>query len=238
MWPIIPVTAPRVVAGLNIDYLYIGDMPKDGGKPLKLQNLIDEVKEGETSKKALLEKYGAVYVRTYRGIDEAMRLLKKPKVYQRREAPKNMIWFGKAGQGKTWDAEQVAIDAELSMFKIGMKQLKQGWYDGYAGEDAILYDDFRGASMEPHEFLNLLDGLERLPIKGSFVENTSRFLLFTRSDHPINWWPKWYAKDPNNWEQVKRRLNVIYFTDQQVSTATDKEEFAIYKNEIETVKIF
>lgn len=202
-----------------------------------LHELVEDVKNGIHDKKTLIDKYGPVYVRTYRGIHHAIQLYQKPKAYQRKERPKNCIWFGKAGQGKTWDAEQTAIDAELSMFKVPMRQLKQGWYNGYAGEEIILYDDFRGSSMEPHEFLNLLDGLDRLPIKGDYIDNQTKHLFFTSSDHPINWWPKWYSKDQNNWAQVKRRLDKVYLAEEHKVSETRIEDSDFYKVEIETVKI-
>jgi len=216
----------------------IGTMPtKETEDAGGLQQLTDEIKAGNHDRRDLFVKYGPVYTRVYRGIDHCINLVKKPKPYQRKERPKNCIWFGKAGSGKTWDAEQTAIDAELSMFKIPMRQLKQGWYDGYAGEEIILFDDFRGSSMEPHEFLNLLDGLDRLPVKRDYVSNHANHLFFTSSDHPINWWPKWYSKDPNNWAQVRRRLDKLYIAqDHQVSNV-DIDEYKIYQTEIETVKV-
>lgn len=177
-------------------------------------------------------------MRNYRAVDHCIKLLKpRDKIYQRVEKPANGIWFGKAGSGKTWAAEQTAIDAEMTMFKMPIAQLKKGWYDGYDGEEIILFDDFRGSCMEPHEFLNLLDGLKRLPIKGGHEENKSRVLFFTSPDHPINWWPKWYAKDPNNWAQVERRLQKVYSCENQEATETDIRDSSFYKIEIETVKI-
>lgn len=209
------------------------DTEKSGG----LQELLDEVKGGNFDKEALLNKYGATYARTYKGIAHCISLYNKPQPYRRREPPRNAIWFGTTGSGKTYDAEQQVIDAEKSMFKIPMKQLKAGWYDGYNGEEVILFDDFRGGSMEPHEFLNLLDGLPRFPIKGDFVENKSTILFFTSSDHPINWWPKWYAKSDNNWAQVKRRINHIYQAVEYKITETDKEDAGMYKDEIITLQV-
>jgi len=222
----------------------LGTMPtketeSSGGKAL--QQLCDEVKAGNHDRAKLFDKYGPTYARLYRGIDHCIKLVEKPKPYERKEKPKNCIWFGNTGQGKTWDAEQTAIDAELSMFKVPMRQIKQGWYDGYRGEEIILFDDFRGSSMEPQEFLNLLDGLDRLPIKGGYVDNKAKHLFFTSSDHPINWWPKWYAKTDhrggNNYGQVKRRVNKIYIAQDQKISEVGRDDHDIYKTEIETVKI-
>ena len=199
--------------------------------------MCEDIKKGETDTNRLFETYGHNYLRYYKGVDHVIKNRKRPAPYERKERPKNCIWFGKAGQGKTWDAEQTAIDAELSMFKVPMRQLKQGWYDGYQGEEVILFDDFRGAAMEPHEFLNLLDGLDRLPVKGNYTTNYAKHLFFTSSDHPINWWPKWYAKDPNNWAQVRRRLDKVYLADNHSVQDTDLNEYRIYQTEIETIKV-
>lgn len=207
------------------------------GKSKKLEALCEDIKEGKTDKAELFDKYGATYLRVYRGVDHCITLANKPKAYERPNKPINQIWFGKAGSGKTYDAEQQAIDGQYSLFKLPISQLRKGWYDGYAGEDIILFDDFRGSSMEPHEFLNLLDGLPRLACKGGHLVNKARFLFFTSPDHPINWWPKWYAKDENNWAQVKRRLGDVYHCDDQKYTKTDNNDCSFYKNEIETVKV-
>jgi len=217
--------------------VYIGKLPSANKKSKLVEQMIEEVKEGETDKEKLFGKYGSTYMRMYKAVDHCMNLVKKPKIYERTEIPDNGIWFGKAGSGKTWDAEQKAIDQGMSLFKMPIAQMRKGWYDGYAGEEIILFDDFRGGSMEPHEFLNLLDGLARLPIKGGHVENKAKVLMFTSPDHPINWWPKWYAKDDNNWAQVKRRLRKIFYCENYNITETDIEEYKIYQNVVETVKI-
>lgn len=202
--------------------------------------MVEEIKSGNNDKAALFEKYGSTYLRMYKAADHCINLVAqtKPKPYTRTIAPKNGIWFGEAGCGKTYGAEQVAIDNGKSMFKIPIAQLKKGWYDGYQGEEIVLFDDFRGSSMEPQEFLNLLDGIAQFPIKGGHVQNKASVLFFTSPDHPINWWPKWYAKTPNNWKQVQRRLNVVYncTKDEQGhhATETDISESEIYKNQIET----
>jgi len=56
-------------------------------------------------------------------------------------------------------------------------------------------------------------------------------ILITSSDHPINWWPKWYEKDDNNWAQVKRRIKVCYniYQREQVPTETDLNDVNMWK---------
>jgi len=215
----------------------LGDLPSTTKKHKPTEEMFEEIKGGCTDKAYLAEKYGATYGRIYKAVAHTMDILHKPEPYKRTKKPANTIWFGKAGHGKTHAAEQEAIDGELSMYKIPIAQLKKGWFNGYKGEEVILFDDFRGSSMEPQEFLNLLDGLRQLPIKGDYVENKSHTLFFTSPDHPINWWPKWYAKTDNNWAQVKRRLGTIFLAQDQKSIEIDIEDSNIYKNEIETIVI-
>lgn len=216
----------------------IGDMPTEKAPKSKVQEQMwDEVKSGSITEAELLQKYGGHYGRYYKAVGHCLRLAKKPKTYQRIERPANAIWFGPAGSGKTWAAEEFAIQAEHSMWKMPVSQLKSNWYDGYNGEDIILYDDFRGSCIQPQEFLNLLDGMKQFPIKGGFVENKSKYLFFTSPDHPINWWPNWYAKDENNWAQVKRRLDKIYQMDTHKGIETDVDSSQLYKHFIPIVSV-
>lgn len=126
------------------------------------------------------------------------------------------------------------MDGGLSMFKVPMKQLESGWYDGYQGEEVLWFDEFRGGTMKPQHFLELLDGLDRLPIKGSFIPNQSKYLFFASPDHPINWWLNWYKKDPNNWAQVKRRLDKIYSVAERVVTDVTSISETEFKKEEST----
>ena len=162
-------------------------------------------------------------------------LVKKPAVYERPTIPANGIWFGPSGGGKTYQAEEEAIKRGASMYRIPVKQARGGWFDGYAGEEIILFDEFRGSVMPPEEFLDLLNGaVRRLAVKGGFVENRANVLFFTSPEHPINWWPKWYAKNPNNVKQVMRRLDKVFQVQEDHTVIeTDVQDYNFYK--IETV---
>jgi len=135
--------------------------------------------------------------------------INKKRKYERKEPPKNCVLFGLSGVGKSYAAEGYAIENDMSMYKINMQQLKEGWYTGWGQEDIMWLDDFRHECMKPHEFLNLLDGLEEVPIKGGSTPFKAQVLLITSPDHPINWWPKWQKKDKNNTTQLLRRLQSI-----------------------------
>jgi len=132
--------------------------------------------------------------------------------FERRKMPDVKVFFGKTHSGKSYGCEQFAIDMEKSMTAIDMTELRRGWFAGWRGDEEICWlDEFRGDSMKPADFLQLINNTaDTKPIKGGAIEFDPETILITSSDHPINWWPKWYKKDPNNWAQVSRRIEIYH----------------------------
>jgi len=67
------------------------------------------------------------------------------------------------------------------------------WFDGYAGEQTILLDDFSGDSNEKsityHFFCRLADRYPlQLPIKGGFVHACHTTLIITSNTEPESWY--------------------------------------------------
>jgi len=158
--------------------------------------------------------------------------INKKRKYERKEKPKNCVLFGLAGTGKTFGAEDYAMQNNMSMKLINMQQLAAGWYTDWDQSDIMWLDDFRHEVMKPHELLNLLDGqMESVPIKGGSTPFGAKVLMITSPDHPINWWPKWQKKDPNNTAQLMRRLeSIVYCT--IADETKDKEDPARYAKEV------
>lgn len=193
-------------------------MPQEvGGKSKPLEELLEEVKNGATNKTELFMKYGATYVRIYKGIAHAIDLMAKPKPYVPRRPLTVVAYWGKAGTGKTFACQQHVMSENESMWIADMEKIHNGWYDGYQGEKYVLLDDFRGDVMKPHVLLNLIDNHDAArPIKGGYVPFSPEYLFITSPDHPINWWPQWTAKSDNNWAQLKRRISFIYHCEKDV----------------------
>lgn len=220
-------------------------MPMDSGKSRKMEEMIREINNGQHDKKYLLQKYEATYARIYRAVDHCIEISKEIPDAGQNTPLKVIVWFGKAGQGKSHSARQYLIDNHMKKAHTQTwAKMKKGWWDGYNGHQTILFDDFRGSAMEPQQWMNLVDGEEdQLPIKGSHKENKATLLLFTCPDHPINWWKKWYAKTPddNNWNQIKRRLvdhGQVFQVADRTSTEVPVDFWDEYKERIENVKIF
>jgi len=203
------------------------DAKKGQGKRIgrAAEAMCEEIKTGETDSKALFEKYGATYLRTYKGVEHCRRLVKKHKPFERRPPLEVVVWFGKSGHGKTYQCEETMIQCQLSAGKIASEQLRHPWYDMYDGEDVIWLDDFRGCDMKPHHLIQLMNNQEKLPVKGGFRDNVAKYLFITTPEHPRTWWKNWY-KDENNVEQIRRRIKSIFFCEKageeyQVTNVTD-----------------
>jgi len=214
------------------------DVKKGGGKALSgaTTAMFEEIKGGETNKRKLFETYGAAYGRIYKGVSHCIDLVKVPKKFERRPPLEVTVWFGKSGHGKTYQCEETMLACELSSAKLASEQLRHPWYDMYDGEQVLWLDDFRGCDMKPHHLIQLMNNQEKLPIKGGFRENVAQYLFITTPDHPRTWWKNWY-KEPNNVEQIRRRIKTVFHCEKvgeeyTISNVTDAN-WEEYKGEAE-----
>lgn len=81
-------------------------------------------------------------------------------------APKEVHWFyGSTGTGKTRTAMEACPEGN-TWHSNGTGQ----WFDGYYGQEYVIFDEFRAKNYSYDLMLKLLDGYElQLPIKGGFT---------------------------------------------------------------------
>lgn len=190
-----------------------GLRPNPTGAVGRLEELVAEVKAGESDREALFDKYGSTYIRTYRGIGHAIELKSKPAPVPddpRLPKPRHIstLWYyGDTGTGKTARAKLACHEMGLTLFE--KKSETKQWWDGYRGEQAILLDDFRGSDMSFHSFLQLTDPFRspsmKVQVKGGTVDLRATYFFVTSPKHPIETW-KCLRKDFNDWRQLQRRL--------------------------------
>jgi len=108
-----------------------------------------------------------------------------------------IVHWGEAGTGKT----RKAYEDGAFIFD----DYEKGWWDGYAGESAVLLDDFYGG-VKWCSFLRWLDGYQvRLPVKGGHTYAQWSKLYITSNKHPNDWY-----KDHSLSEYAfKRRITKI-----------------------------
>lgn len=109
-------------------------------------------------------------------------------------APTIWVFWGKTGTGKTRRVYEFTDLEELWVAP------SDGWFDGYDGQKAALFDDFDGSWFKMHELLKILDR-HTIPrkVKGSFIWWCPETIFITSNMHPKDWYP-------NAHEEHKRAL--------------------------------
>lgn len=90
------------------------------------------------------------------------------------------------------------------------------WFDGYHGQQDVLFDEFRSGGLSYGLLLEVTDGYPvKLPVKGGFINWAPTHITFTSPVHPREWYPNLAAND--KLDQLLRRINKV------IDTATGKE---------------
>lgn len=112
------------------------------------------------------------------------------------------VRYGAAGTGKTKEPYEKGAYV--------FDDYSDGWWDGYAQEPAILFDDFYGG-IKWSFFLRLLDGYQvRLKIKGGFTYAAWTEVYITSNKHPRDWYSS--AAGDGKWglcPELARRITSI-----------------------------
>lgn len=181
--------------------------PKLEKKKSQQDFMMEDIMGGElTDEKAVMEKYGATWLRTYKGVAKALELSKEaPKPCQDPDEVMDQqifcYWlYGDAGLGKSRRARKMCFKNGLSLF---VKEGETGqWWDGYRGEKAVLLDDFRPWNMKFSSFLRLVDPYRSVnmtvQVKGGTVQLKATHFFITCPEHPINFW-KCTREKKNDW---------------------------------------
>lgn len=159
--------------------------------------------------KALAREMPEQVVRHHKGFVALTALLLDPPT---RFRPKYVTWFwGPTGVGKTrkvYDAMDAFID------DLHRQPHTFQWFDGYRGQRAALFDDFRGTGPEkwPHftfsMLLVLLDGYPMdVPVKGGFVPWFPTHIFITAPTPPADMFVR--DADVGAINQLLRRIDVI-----------------------------
>lgn len=123
----------------------------------------------------------ARYAKSYDRIS-AMVALRQPATFLRKEVK---LYIGPTGCGKT----RKAYEEHPSLYRV--PSARSGgipWFDGYAQEEAILFDDFNGEAPITW-ILQLTDGYPiQGEVKGSHVVLRPKIIIFTSNTQPKYWW--------------------------------------------------
>ncbi|AXQ66259.1 MAG: putative viral replication protein [Circoviridae sp.] len=92
------------------------------------------------------------------------------------------VIYGEPGVGKSKAARWL----DPNLYEVPNNDCK--WFDGYAGEETILLDDYSG-QCDYRYFLKLLDGYKfNVPVKGGFVWKRWKHVIITTNILPQYWY--------------------------------------------------
>ena len=158
-----------------------GSLPAGHGHRSDLDSACKAIASG-ASASSLATTAPTTYVHYHRGL-KALEFELRPSP-KWREIVCHVLW-GKTGVGKTRTAFESTSAGEPSPYFVkGNAQ----WWDGYTGQDSIIFDDFYG-QVSFAEMLRLCDGYPKdVPIKGGFAAAQWTKIWFTSNVHPDQWW--------------------------------------------------
>lgn len=181
----------RVVAGDEV-----GERPMQGSRS-DLADIYWALREGGEGILAVADRYPGDFMRYGRSFREAQ-FLYKPRVRKRR----GVLFYGETGLGKSRNADAVVRGRSTYDHPGG----KGNWWDGYDGEDVVIFDDFDWKETPVREFLKWLDWKpKKVQRKGGFVKINAEWIIFTSNDTMDEWWPE----DPAHRDAVARRFDFI-----------------------------
>lgn len=165
----------------------IGKWIKGAGARTDLEQLADSVKEGKSTEWIANEMPGQ-YIRYYKGIQALKNAINPPK---KRDNIQCTCLYGKPGSGKTTRAIEFCEKAARENNARAYWKSMGPWWEGYDGEEIIVFDDFDGTD-DWYPYSKLLKLLSKAPdredIKGSSAPMNATIFLFTSNKHPREWY--------------------------------------------------
>lgn len=189
----------------------LGERPQQG-KRKDLDEFRDLARDGAT-KRQLVESHAAVIARYHR-FYETIRSLYPPS----RGELRTCLLVGPTGVGKSHYAREMCGDEPYYI----VPKSKNTWFDGYDGEQFVIFDDFKG-HVALDKLLEMLDPWSvRMEVKGGFVWLSGKNLIFTSNFHPRDWYD--YTTREEHRRALFRRIHAVFeFTDYRNYTMHDTQ---------------
>lgn len=118
------------------------------------------------------------------------------------EQPQVVVLYGPTGIGKSRRARQFFEEKKIDYYV--KTSLTGKWWDGYNGEEGVIWDDFRGSNVKCSDLLILTDGYGTLvEVKGGTVWLKPKYWVFTSPKK----YELWYDWTDENMAQMTRRVS-------------------------------
>ncbi len=182
-----------------ISKLYFNNL----GKRSDLDALAEMAAEGKPIK-AIAEANPSKYIMYYRGLHAYRSLFVEHRQWH---TTCHVLW-GPTGSGKTTKALEMCKKEEGDFFCLTRSMVNQStiWWDGYDGQETIFIDEFYGW-IPYSQFLVLIDQIPlTVQMKGGSRPFTSKKIIITSNQDPLNWYTDLLLKKPECVPAIKRRM--------------------------------
>lgn len=154
-----------------------GDRPAGQGERTDLKRVHVTIKQGKTLQE-VAELHPQEFIRYHHGIAKLHSFYQAKRDWQ----TEVYVFWGPTGTGKTKRAFQEAGDQAFIYPGCG-------WFDGYDGQDNVIFDEFTGGDFKLSYLLKLLDRYPlRVPVKGSYMNWKPRKIWITSNLNPDVWY--------------------------------------------------
>lgn len=198
------------------DFIEYGTLSRGKGARVDLDAIRVAISEG-AEEKEISDQYFPTWCVYRRSFDRYRELCNEPRF--RSELKVYVLW-GDAGVGKTRFATEYARRRGKRFWISSVPDLQ--WFDGYAQQEVVILDDYRGDAPIAL-LLRLLDIYElRVPVKGGFVAWNPAEIWLTSNKEPGEWHPS------VDFHPLRRRLTrIVYFSGKGTDWETEFVRIAI-----------
>lgn len=129
--------------------------------------------------------------------------------------PEVHVIYGSTGTNKSKRVFDLYTDADGNyqmerLYKLSAPSTtgQTTWWDGYAGHEAVLIEEFRPGQLKYNELLDITDGYPvKVQVKGSMRDFSPTHIYITSPVSPYEWYPNLTANDKI--DQLLRRITSI-----------------------------
>jgi hypothetical protein len=127
----------------------------------------------------------------------------------------DVFWYwGPTGTGKSFTAREesakLCSDNNWRFYTWPLQRPGQCWFEGYTGQEVVLFEEVRGNTFQFSHLLQLLDPYDILvEVKGGSVMFTPRVIFLTSPYSPEQCFPNLAAEDKLS--QLIHRIKVTHF---------------------------